>query len=55
MRHHHLFDISAWVNTAYLQKDSIDYYNEIVHLILEDKCVSCHNAKKSQNELRLDL
>ena len=24
MRHHHLFDISAWVNTAYLQKDSID-------------------------------
>ena len=37
-----------------VQKDSIDYYNEVVHLIFEDKCVSCHNAKKSQNELRLD-
>ena len=35
----------------FLQKDSIDYYNEVVHLIFEDKCVSCHNAKKSQNSL----
>ena len=38
----------------FVQKDSIDYYNEVIHLIFEDKCVSCHNAKKSQNELRLD-
>ena len=36
------------------QKDSIDYYNEVVKVIFEDKCVSCHNANKSKSELRLD-
>ena len=37
-----------------VQKDSIDYYKEVVHVIFEDKCISCHNAKKSKSELRLD-
>ena len=35
-------------------KDSIHLYNEVVSVILEDKCVSCHNASKSKNNLRLD-
>ena len=37
-----------------VQKDSVDYYKEVVHLIFEDKCVSCHNSNKSKSELRLD-
>ena len=37
-----------------VQKDSVDYYKEVVHLIFEDKCVSCHNSNKSKGELRLD-
>ena len=37
-----------------VQKDSIDYYKEVVHVIFEDKCISCHNANKSKSELRLD-
>jgi hypothetical protein len=37
-----------------IQKDSVDYYNEVVQVIFEDKCVSCHNANKSKSELRLD-
>ena len=37
-----------------VQKDSLDYYKEVVHLIFEDKCVSCHNSNKSKSELRLD-
>lgn len=35
-------------------KDSVDYYNEVVNVIFQDKCVSCHNANKSKSELRLD-
>lgn len=35
-------------------KDSIDYYREVVQVIFEDKCVSCHNANKSKSGLRLD-
>lgn len=35
-------------------KDSINYYKEVVHVIFEDKCISCHNANKSKSELRLD-
>ena len=38
----------------FVQKDSIDYYNEVIHLIFEDKCISCHNSNKSKGELRLD-
>ena len=37
-----------------VQKDSIDYYKEIIHVIFEDKCISCHNANKSKSKLRLD-
>ena len=37
-----------------VQKDSIDYYDEVVHAIFEDKCISCHNATKSKSDLRLD-
>jgi len=37
-----------------MQKDSINYYNEVVNVIFEDKCISCHNANKSKSELRLD-
>ena len=37
-----------------LLKDSVDYYKEVVHVIFEDKCISCHNANKSKSELRLD-
>ena len=37
-----------------VQKDSVDYYKEVIHVIFEDKCISCHNAKKSKSELRLD-
>lgn len=37
-----------------IQKDSIDYYKEVVNVIFEDKCISCHNATKSKSELRLD-
>ena len=40
--------------TVVIQKDSVDYYNEVVQVIFEDKCVSCHNANKSKSELRLD-
>tara|TARA_S200000501_G_scaffold5420_1_gene4720 strand:+ start:7049 stop:9145 length:2097 start_codon:yes stop_codon:yes gene_type:complete len=36
------------------EKDSIDYYNDVVNVIFEDKCVSCHNANKSKSDLRLD-
>ena len=35
-------------------KDSIHLYEKVVSVILEDKCVSCHNASKSKNNLRLD-
>jgi hypothetical protein len=35
-------------------KDSIHLYEKVVRVILEDKCVSCHNASKSKNNLRLD-
>ena len=45
-----LFEYSKVV----VQKDSIDYYKEVVHVIFEDKCISCHNANKSKSELRLD-
>ncbi len=37
-----------------VQKDSVDYYKEVVQVIFEDKCISCHNANKSKNKLRLD-
>ena len=37
-----------------VQRDSVDYYNEVVHVIFEDKCISCHNSNKSKSELRLD-
>ncbi len=37
-----------------VQKDSVDYYKEVVNVIFEDKCISCHNANKSKSELRLD-
>ena len=30
-------------------KDSIHLYEKVVSVILEDKCVSCHNASKSKN------
>ena len=30
-------------------KDSIDYYEDVVNLIFEDKCVSCHNANRSKS------
>ena len=35
-------------------KDSIHLYEKVVSVILEDKCVSCHNSSKSKNNLRLD-
>lgn len=35
-------------------KDSIHLYEKVVSVIFEDKCVSCHNASKSKNNLRLD-
>ena len=37
-----------------VQRDSVDYYNEVVHVIFENKCISCHNSNKSKSELRLD-
>ena len=37
-----------------VKKDSIDYYKEVIHVIFEDKCISCHNANKSKSKLRLD-
>ena len=37
-----------------VQKDSLDYYSEVVHPIFEDKCISCHNANKSKSKLRMD-
>ncbi len=37
-----------------VQMDSIDYYKEVIHVIFEDKCISCHNANKSKSKLRLD-
>ena len=35
-------------------KDSIDLYKDVVHVVFEDKCISCHNANKSKSGLRLD-
>ena len=35
-------------------KDSIHLYEKVVSVILEDKCISCHNSSKSKNNLRLD-
>ena len=35
-------------------KDSIHLYEKVVSVILEDKCISCHNSSKSRNNLRLD-
>lgn len=40
--------------TSIVVKDSVDLYQEVVHVIFEDKCTSCHNASKSKSELRLD-
>lgn len=35
-------------------KDSVNLYQDVVHVIFEDKCISCHNAAKSKSDLRLD-
>jgi hypothetical protein len=34
--------------------DSVNLYQDVVHVIFEDKCISCHNAGKSKSDLRLD-
>ena len=42
------------VSPPVILKDSILLYEAAVNLILDDKCVSCHNASKSKSGLRFD-
>ena len=42
------------VSPPVIPKDSILLYEAAVNLILDDKCVSCHNASKSKSGLRFD-
>ena len=42
------------ISPSVIPKDSILLYEAAVNLILDDKCVSCHNASKSKSGLRFD-
>lgn len=42
------------ISPPVIPKDSILLYEAAVNLILDDKCVSCHNASKSKSGLRFD-
>tara|TARA_B110001452_G_scaffold267595_1_gene278324 strand:- start:6917 stop:9034 length:2118 start_codon:yes stop_codon:yes gene_type:complete len=35
------------------QVDSLQFYNDVIHKILDDKCIQCHNSTKKKGELSL--